>query len=146
MDSPENRGLSAQEFEYMRQEITSEGESLWNRFYSFATLQGGLLVLATSTSVTHRKAFCVVGILLGLAGSYVQWISLHYQGRNKKAFHDARLARGLVYTTHPVFNPQPNGVSKRRWWPPAASKVTLWVALGMTGVWVLLVFWLKPEA
>ena len=71
---------------------TQEQTFFWTRFAGFATLNGGLLVLSTSSSLASSDAkFIIILLAFLLAGLWeIQFLSLNYVDRWKDQFHDAR--------------------------------------------------------
>lgn len=60
----------------------------WSRFSAFATLHGGLFVLATSNAIKNQQYISYLGVLLGLLWIFIQWASLYYVDRWKGQYYE----------------------------------------------------------
>jgi len=129
----------AQEDQYRRFEITqnalhAENDVFWTRFSGFATLQAGLLVIATVDRL-QRYALAVIalGIILTLIWAAVTHLGVLYVDRRKADYHAER--KNLFPRTE-------TGLRK---WFSATNLATLapWLVIVVWGI-VLVAFWPKP--
>lgn len=90
---------------FLNDQVFREQEIYWQRFYSFATIHAGSFVLyVAEANKPHSWLIIAAGFLLGFVWLWVQWASLWYVDRNKKAYHDERARKGFDYPSHWLFS------------------------------------------
>ncbi|MEA5472473.1 hypothetical protein [Spirulina sp. 06S082] len=90
-------GDKVEALKFLNEQILREQEIYWQRFSSFAGLNAGTLVLATSNSISDHRLIIGVGICLSILWAYIQIISLRYADRAKPMYHDLRRIMGIKF-------------------------------------------------
>ena len=114
--------------EIIQASFNHESEVLWNRFVGFATLHGGLLVLATAAS--RRGWIVVLGLVLAFLWLVIQGLSALYFDAWKNLFHAERLRLGDL--------PLPGDGKRRRSFPTTMLAVI--VPAVVFGLWIAVHF------
>ena len=113
------------DFTWLTNEIAREQEYYWSRFYAFATLQTGFLVLVASTVVKRPLVLALLAFILGVVWIYVQFASRFYVNRLKATFYAACGARGIEHPAHWLY--------KRN---RSSTDVALVVPVSLTLFWI----------
>ncbi len=116
---------------FLNEQVFREQEIYWQRFYSFATIHAGAFVLYAAEAIKpHSWLITSAGVLLGFVWLWVQWASLWYVDRHKKAFHDERTKMEFDFPSHWLFS--------RPW--ASSTNAGLLVVVIVWLFWVLLLY------
>ena len=120
--------MAGRRFEVLQAHHLEEQRLYWQRFYIFAALHAGLLVLATSNTIRRPWVINCLGAMLGLIWVLVQWASRYYAKRLQPQYYQAREEIGIRPPDHWLF-------SRRGL---ASTDLALYAALAVFVIWLLM--------